>query len=351
MEDSMFNVIRVILRARNLSKIFSGSVLLLTLPIIVAGADIGERPERPNVTIAYVSPSAAFTPLYVASEAGLFAKYGLKANVRLIPVLAAAKGLLSGDTDFFVDGDFLIPARLNHAPVKYIGAHTQQFIFQLWGAKGITDVHQLKGKVIGVGPPSSPPHIAVTEALKKQGFVPDRDVKFVYNGRGPPAILTTLLSNRVSAGPLSAPLNLKAREAGLNLLLDIAPMNIPGLSQAYGTTENYLYENPNTVRAFLKGMAEGVLLAKTNPADAKKALAKFLKVDDQKTLDVSYDDYAPYWETSQTVREPVVRAELGYLDPKQFPQGKNANPKDFFDNSFVDNLKSTGFFRSIGFGN
>ena len=351
MEDSMFNVSRVILRASNLSKIFSGSVLLLTFPIIVAGADVSERPERPNVTIAYVSSTAAFTPLYVASEAGLFARYGLKANVRLIPVSAAAKGLLSGDTDFFVDGDFLISARLNGAPVKYVGAHTQQFILQLWGAKGITDVHQLKGKIIGVGPPSSPPHIAVREALKKQGFVPDRDVKFVYNGRGPPAILTTLLSNAISAGPLAAPLNLKAREAGLNLLLDIAPMNIPGLSQAYATTEKHLHENKNTVRAFLKGMAEGVLLAKKDPDGAKKAIARFLKVDDQKTLDATYDFYAPYWETSLTVREPVIRAELDYLDPKQLPQAKNANPKEFFDNSFVDNLKSTGFFRSIGFGN
>jgi NitT/TauT family transport system substrate-binding protein len=342
----MFNVSRVILRAR----IF-GAILVLTYPVIAAGAGVTERPEKPNLTIAYVSPSAAFTPLYVASEAGLFARYDLKANVRLIPPSAAAKGLLSGDTDFFVDGDFLIPARLNHAPVKYIGAHTQHFIFQLWGAKGITDVRQLKGKVIGVGPPSSPPHIAVSEALKKQGFVPDRDVKFVYNGRGPPAILTTLLSNRVSAGPLPAPLNLKARDAGLNLLLDIAPMNIPGLSQAYGTTEKYLHENPTTVQAFLKGMAEGILLAKKDPGGAKRAIAKFLQVDDQKTLDAAYGFYAPYWETNLSVREPVIRAELGYLDPKEFPQAKNANPKDFFDNSFVDSLERTGIFHRIGFGN
>ena len=69
-------------------------------------------------------------------------------------------------------------------------------------------------------------------------------------------------------------------------------------------------------------MAEGVLLAKKDPDGAKKAIAKFLKVDDQKTLDAAYGDYAPYWETSLSVREQVIRAELGYLDPKEFPQGK-----------------------------
>ena len=58
----MFNIRRAILRARNLSKIFFGSVLLLTSPTIVAGADISERPERPNVTIAYVVAQRSFYP-------------------------------------------------------------------------------------------------------------------------------------------------------------------------------------------------------------------------------------------------------------------------------------------------
>ena len=40
--------------------------------------------------------------------------------------------------------------------------------------------------------------------------------------------------------------------------------------------------------AFLKGMAEGVLLAKKDPDGAKKAIAKFLKVDDPRTLDAAY---------------------------------------------------------------
>ena len=117
--------------------------------------------------------------------------------------------------------------------MKYIGAHTQQFVFQVWGTKDITDIHQLKGKVIAVGPPRSAIDIAAREGLKKRGLVPDRDVKFVYSQL--PAVLTAILSNTVSAGVLSAPLTLKAREEGLNLLLDISQLNIPGLLQAYGT--------------------------------------------------------------------------------------------------------------------
>jgi hypothetical protein len=44
----------------------------------------------------------------------------------------------------------------------------------------------------------------------------------------------------------------------------------------------------------------------------------------------------------------VIRAELGYLNEKEFPHAKNANTREFFDNSFVEKLEKAGFFRTIG---
>ena len=63
-----------------------GSILLLTFPLVVAAAEIGGKPERVDVTVAYVSPSAALTPLFNASEAGLFPSSGLKAKVQIFGV-------------------------------------------------------------------------------------------------------------------------------------------------------------------------------------------------------------------------------------------------------------------------
>ena len=57
-----------------------------------------------------------------------------------------------------------------------------------------------------------------------------------------------------------------------------------------------------------------------------------------------------YWHSQSgrfrilNVHKPIDRAELSYLDPKEFPQAKKTNPKDFFDNSFVDNLDEPDFF-------
>jgi NitT/TauT family transport system substrate-binding protein len=324
-------------------------ILMLKFPLGITAAEITGKPEKTEVTVAYVSPSAAFTPLYVAADAGLFAKYGLKVKPQIMGTGTGQKALLSEEIDILVDGPLLVPARLGGAGVKYFGAYIQRYIFQIFGAKGVTAIEQLKGKLVAVSAPRGAIEIATREALKKQGLNPDADVKFVYNDQVP-AILTAILTGTVSGGTLSTPLNLKARESGLNFLVDIAKLNVPGLGGAYAATEKLLRNNPNTIYAFSKAMAEGVALAKKDSVEAKRAIGKYIKIDDPKILDTSYDDYAPYLETSLAVREQVIRAELDYLNEKEFPRAKSTNPKEFFDNSFIDNLEKANFFRTIGLG-
>jgi ABC-type nitrate/sulfonate/bicarbonate transport system substrate-binding protein len=163
-----------------------------------------------------------------------------------------------------------------------------------------------------------------------------------------PAILSSVLGGKTSAGTLSAPNTLKAKEAGLNLLVDVGKLNIPAFQVAYGTTEKYLKNNPNTVYAFLKATAEGVVLSRKDAAVAKKAIAKYAKIEDPPTIDGTYDAFAPYWAMSLAVRPEAVRAQFDYLDEREFPNAKNADPKDFFDNSFVDSLAKSGFLKDIG---
>jgi ABC-type nitrate/sulfonate/bicarbonate transport system substrate-binding protein len=56
------------------------SALYALLSSLVAGpsfgADAGGKPEKSDVVVTYAQPSGAFTPIWVAYEAGLFKKYG-----------------------------------------------------------------------------------------------------------------------------------------------------------------------------------------------------------------------------------------------------------------------------------
>ena len=309
-------------------------------------AQLGGKPEKSAFTISYTQASGAFTPLWVAQETGLFKKQGLDATLRLLNSQVAAQALVAGEADVISVGPEFVNARLQGVPVKYIGGTLQRFIFQLWGAKGINTLADLKGKTVAVTTPRTSTEIATREALKKTGVISDKDVSFVYV-QTIPAVLGAVLGGKTSAGTLSAPNTLKARDAGLILLVDIAQVNVPGLHLAYGTTEKAIKSNPNSLYAFLKAVAEATVVSKQNPSVAKKAIAKYTDTDDLKMIDGTYDQFAPYWDANLAVQSDPIQGQLIYLDEKEFPRAKDSRPADFIDNSFAENLKTSGFLQSL----
>ena len=44
----------------------------------------------------------------------------------------------------------------------------------------------------------------------------------------------------------------------------------------------------------------------------------------------------------------AIKAQFEYLDEKEFANAKNAEPKDFYDNSFVEGLSKSGFLKNLG---
>src|SRR5262249_21428105 len=270
----------------------------------------------------------------------------LDATLKLLNSQVAAQALIAGEVDVISVGPEFVNARLQGVPVKYIGGTLQRFIFQLLGAKNIHSISQLKGNTVAVTAPRTSTEIATREALKKPGVISDKDVSFIYV-QTIPAVLSAVLGGKTSAGTLSAPNTLKARDAGLNLLVDIAQVNVPGLHLAYGTSERVIKANTNSLNAFLKADAEVTVLTKQNPAVAKKVIGKFTDSDDSKIIDGTYEQFSPYWDANLAVHGEPIQGHLRYLDEKEFPRAKDARPAEFIDNSFADSLKSSGFLQSL----
>ncbi len=131
----MFQLTWITRRANYLPGIILSWMVFIAFPVPLKQMST-KNPRSPILGSHMLRRSANFAALFVASDAGLFAKYGLNAHVQMIPAPTAAKGLLAGETDFFVDGPFLVPSRLNGAPVKYIGAHMFAVYLPDLGFKG-----------------------------------------------------------------------------------------------------------------------------------------------------------------------------------------------------------------------
>lgn len=99
-----------------------GFIIVLAYPLNVTGLKSVRSLKSQRSQSRMYHRARFLAPLYVAAEAGLFAKYGLKVKPQILGVGTAQKALLSEEIDFLVDGPVLIGPRLTGAHVKYIRA-------------------------------------------------------------------------------------------------------------------------------------------------------------------------------------------------------------------------------------
>src|SRR5262245_39295976 len=77
-----------------------------------AGAQLGGKPEKNNFTVSYTQASGAFTPLWVAQEAGIFKKHGLDVTLKMLNSQVAAQALIAGELHAISDGHEFVNGRL-----------------------------------------------------------------------------------------------------------------------------------------------------------------------------------------------------------------------------------------------
>jgi len=93
-------------------------------------------------------------------------------------------------------------------------------------------------------------------------------------------------------------------------------------------------------------MIEGVKTLTTDEEFALRVLTKHTRIADRDVLKQSYGYLRPYF---LKVPYPSTRAIKDTLDAlvKELPKAKDADPRDFIDNSFVKELESSGFIESV----
>jgi ABC-type nitrate/sulfonate/bicarbonate transport system substrate-binding protein len=84
---------------------------------------------------------------------------------------------------------------------------------------------------------------------------------------------------------------------------------------------------------FLRALHEGLLLSRENAAVTKKALRKFTRVDDDADLQGSFEFYKDAFPTTLRVVEKAMANAQRFVD---HPKAKQADVKQFYDNSLVD---------------
>src|SRR5438132_136882 len=176
---------------------------------------------------------------------------------------------------------------------------------------------------------SLPFFIAVEERIfQKYGF----EIFPVFMG-GSPLINSAILAGEFSIGYT---FGLNAKNAGYNLLFRPSQTEY-GLfpTAVIAARESWLKDakNHKTAVDFLRAHNEQQQLARENAAATKRALRRFTRVDDDASLQGSFEYYKDAFPSSLRVIEKAMANALKFVD---HPKAKQADVRQSFDNSFVD---------------
>lgn len=300
-----------------------------------------------KLRIPYTAISVAMAPTWVAMDQGLFKKYGLDVTIDYIatsPVLTAA--MLNGEVQIAEAAeDVVITSGLGGSDIEILASGGERLLFSLYTKSTINSLQDLKGKTIAVTRRGSSTDFAAHWLLTKNNLVPDKDVAFVNTG-GVPEILTAMQTGQVDAGVLSPPTTTKARQAGFKELADISAQDLAFYQAPVIARKSWVDKNPDLVRSFMKAYVEAIAVMKKDKATTKAIIGKYTQTTDDAILEESY---ASFVKILPQAPAPKLEAIKNGLDQAALdnPKAKDANPNQFFDAKWVQELDQSGFIAGL----
>jgi len=292
---------------------------------------------------SYAAIGGVFTPVWVAQDYDLFTKHGLAVDLKFMTPVVGTQALIGKSLDIVAPSGEFIEAGLSGEKVVYIAGIANRVVLSFYTKPEIRSLVDLRGKVVSALSPGSTSDVLARILLQEAGLVLGRDVKMLYLKSGP-EILTALTTGAIDAGVISAPMTLKARQAGLKEVVDVVERNIPLIHAAFGTTRDFVREHPDRVRAFLQGYMTGIKFARTNPEETKRVIGKYTKTTDQEDLQETYQTFIKVWERVPYVSTAAVQNVLNFA---KHPAAKTAKPEQFIDNSILAELERSGFVNQL----
>ena len=235
------------------------TALFVALAAAGCGSDSGSHEKDKNglttVTVAIPNPNMTYMPLYVGQDLGLYKKYGIDLQVKLMEPTVAVQAAANGDVDFVTAGNTAVISAVKGMPLRTVAITANKVNFVMVGAPGITSVSDLKGKSISGQSAVSPINIAETAILKKNGVDPS-EVQTVNIGGGSEALVSLVTAGKVAATVMDYAVYLAGdyQSKGLTILDDARFMDQPfgGLA----TSTKLIQSDPDLVRNVIKATLE-----------------------------------------------------------------------------------------------
>ena len=298
-----------------------------------------------RIASGYSATSGPHAILWVAREAGLFEKQGLRVEVAFIRSgTTMSQALLAGELAVAqTGGPAVIQAAVGGADFVLLAVVLNTTPIVIMGT--VNKMEELKGKAIGVTRYGANTDISARYALRKYNLVPDKDVAIVqleeYAG-----IMGGIASGRIAAGALADPFTMHAAKLGYKELANVGALGLEFPFVTLTAKKSYVRDNPDVVRRFMRAYVEAIAMYKNKPDFAAKVTQKYTGIKDPEILNATVAFYAPQLAAAPYPTVGGIRFILDQLAP-QNPKAKTVAPEALMDTQFVKQLEDSGYIKSL----
>src|ERR1035441_9116050 len=302
-----------------------------------------------KITINYATRTGTTWPLYIAKEAGYFQKYGLDVDIAFAVHPAGIAMVISGEaamTNYPLEQAMLAGSKGGAGVI--VGSPYRKSLFALMAGSSVGSVRDLKGKRIGVSQIGDAPYNYAVGLLGKFGLTP-RDVQWVPIGTDVNGRAAALISGRVDATMITAPVYFKLEERGFKSLANTSDYDDIYAPTVYVFRKATIAANPKLPELLIKAHTEAIKRFYEDKDFALKAYVKYTP-EDLNDLGRVYDRYAKTntFERVPYVLTPSVQYMIDHaIDAQSAAQMTRFDFRAVIDNSTVERLVKEGFFEKL----
>jgi NitT/TauT family transport system substrate-binding protein len=288
------------------------------------------------------STSVSHLPIWVAKDAGLFARHGL--NVEPVQIRGGAlstMAIMSGQVVLSgVGAESVISARVEGADVVLLACPADLEPVYLMTRPEIKSPADLRGKAGGVTRLGSSIHFYLRTALRMVGIDSDKEMTLLQLG-GSAEITTAMENGKVFAAALTVRNALPFMQKNWPVLVDLTKTDLVYPSSCVTSSRAFVKADPKTASAFLSAYVSAIQLIKKDQAFAERSLVKWLKDKDQLAVSKSVEAFGRLFKPSPYVPDKGIESVLKDLASRRpVPKEFIGHPELFRDNGPLDRALS-----------
>lgn len=321
------------------------AILAVTFCICTVCSFAASAQERAR--IGWAAMTVSHVPLWVAQEKGLLVKNGLAPELIFFGNgTTATQSLVAGDLDALLTSiPNVVNSRFGGGDTVMIMTIIPTFIDHIISASNITSPEQLKGKIGGVNRQGTVSEMGLRLALRRLGIDPEKDAKIISSG-GNPERLAAISNGIVHFTIMNEPFIKEAERLGFRDLVNIAALKIPLHWDGVVTREAIIKSRRPMLTRLVRALTEAIHYIKVDREATKAVIGKYTRLSDPDGLERTYKNYTAVLPETPYPGPAGVKTLLDDMAPRN-PKAAAADPKIFVDQSFVQEMESSGFIKQL----